>query len=385
MHKEELLQECPTKRIKPHDGMAVTAAVWEEAHEYHRQHLRSHVLFNHGPGIVTGLEVIASDPPDSSVYILPGIAIDPEGQTIMLTQPVAYDFGQESEGLLYLLLSYGESRPTAGGGEGQKDGLLYVHAEFAMHAQPTLPDTPHVELARVRRQGKGAAIQDAQDAAHPGPNELDQRFRQEIGAVPQKMDSLAVIYLGGDSDKRHGRGANYLARALGRSVNVRVWVDENVPIADGLEAYTLVYLVGQGAFQLSREEMDSIYAYLQGGGTVFIESCRREMTNGDPPADASFSELLATLGIKLEDLKAGHSLLVEPFLLAAPPPGFETQGTPSVSVGDGVIFDTHDYGCLWQGERREGTPSREEIRSALEWGGNIVAYAMKRRQKAHDK
>ena len=102
MNIEELLQRYPTKRIKPVDGMAVTSEVWEEAHEYHRQSQGCHALFSHGPGILAGLEVIASDPPDTSVYILPGIAIDPVGQTIVLPQPVAYDIGHEMEGLLYL-------------------------------------------------------------------------------------------------------------------------------------------------------------------------------------------------------------------------------------------------------------------------------------------
>jgi len=35
---------------------------------------------------------------------------------------------------------------------------------------------------------------------------------------------------------------------------------------------------------------------------------------------------------------------------------------------------------LWQGEVRGGAPSREQIRSAVEWGGNIVAYAAARRK-----
>jgi hypothetical protein len=381
MTREDLLQEFPTRRLKPFDGLAVTAAVWEEAHDYHRQQLRLHALLNHGPGVVTGLEVIASDPPDRSVYILPGIAADPEGHTIVLTQPVAYDFGQDMEGLLYLLSSYGETGPTTDNGKDQDGERLYLRLDFAIHARPTLPDTPYVELARVQRQGKESPIQDAQDAAHPGPNELDQRFRQEIGATPQEIASLAVSYLGGKADHRHGLGANRLARALSCTGNLRAWVDDDVPLASGLERYTLVYLVGQGAFQLSKDEMDALYAYLQAGGTLFIESCRHETTKGKPPADASFADLLSTLGLKLEDLPPDHSLLDEPSFFAAPPPGFETNGKSSLQVTDGVIFSTYDYGCLWQGERRGGTPSREDIRSALEWGHNIVTYALQRRKR----
>ncbi len=92
----------------------MTAAVWKEAHDYHRQQQRFHALLSHGPGIITGLSVLASDPPDSTLYILPGMAVDPEGETIVVTEPVAYDVGL-AHGLQYLLLSYEQSRPTASG------------------------------------------------------------------------------------------------------------------------------------------------------------------------------------------------------------------------------------------------------------------------------
>jgi hypothetical protein len=50
-------------------------------------------------------------------------------------------------------------------------------------------------------------------------------------------------------------------------------------------------------------------------------------------------------------------------------------------MGQGVILSARDYGCLWQGARRGGPASREEIRAALEWGSNVVAFAVKRRDR----
>ena len=371
MTREDLLKEFPAKRIKPLDGMAVTAEIWEEAHEYHRQSQRSHVLFSHGPGIVTGLEVIASDPPDRSVYILPGIAVDPAGQTIVLPQPVAYDFGDEIEGFLYLLMSYKESRPRADKGQ---DGPLYVHDEFSIVARPTLPDVPVVELARLKRDSRAAPLLDAQDPAHPGPNEVDLRFRHEIGAKPRKMVTVAVSYLGEVTDKSHGRGAGYLARALNRMDNYLVTVDDGAPLDPSVLAYTLIYLVGEGTFELSRSQMKGLQGYMERGGTLFIES-------KDLDAASTFSDYLRTMEVKLETLSPGHPLLLEPFLFAALPPGFETEESPEVQVGEGVIFSTRNYGRLWHGERRDSVPSREEIRSAIEWGANLVAHALKRRQQ----
>lgn len=383
MAQDELFQQFPIRRIKPFDGMAVTAEVWEEAHEFHQQRERFHALFGHGAGILAGLQVLASDPPDSAVYILSGLAVDPAGQMIVLAQPLSYDLGV-GQGTLHLVLSYGEAQtqPTEQSGT---PGILHIQSQFILEATQTLPSTPCVELARVRRPSRSTPITNAEDPLHPGPGEIDLRFRQNIGASPPKTVGLAVCYAGGttgDAARRHGNGAKYLARSIKPARDVDVWLDDNVRLAptSNLPGYTLVYLVGQGNWKLSPDEMKALYAYLQGGGTVLMESCRHDPAAGS--ADAAFLDLLASFGAKLGELSAGHPLLTEPFLFAAPPPGFETEHMPGPKVSEGVIWSTYDYGCLWQGERRGGPASREDIRAAMEWGSNLVAYALERRRNA---
>jgi len=379
MLNRKILEEFPVKRIAPVDGLAVTAQVWEEAHAYHRHRQRAHDLLRHGAGIVAGLEVIASDPPDSSVYVLAGIAIDPCGETIVLTEPVAYDVGT-ARGLLSLLLTYEESRPMID----REDGPLYVHAQFGLAAEPCLARGSGVELARIRRLEGGAPILDARDAESPGTNELDLRFRRVTrcqGLAAPEAASVAVCYTGEPLDTHRGHGARALARAL-RHAGCLIWVDDGVPLSPGLAVYTLVYLVGQGDFRMSPDEVQALYSYLQGGGTLLVESCREGWIEGAPPADAAFSDLLTSMGIELVEVRPGHRLLGEPNLFAAVPPGFETDSTPQVWAGDGVILSTRDYGCLWQGVRRDRVPSREEIRTAIEWGENLVAYALARQREA---
>jgi hypothetical protein len=375
MSVEDLLRMFPAKRIKPIDGLAVTAEVWEEAHGYHLQHRRFHTTAHHGAGIVAGLAVIASDPPDSSVYILPGIAVDPAGQTIVLPQPVAYDIGEEMEGLVYLLLSYGESRPRPGNGD-QEGGLMYVHVEFSISARTSLPNTPWVELARVRRHSRDDPFLDAQNPTQPGPNEIDLRFRREIGA-PGEV-SVAVCYLGEGTTRKHGRGASHLAHTLNRLGHYFVSVDDDVALAPGIEANTLIYLVGQGQFELSSGQVNGLFNYVtRGRGTLFIES-------NDPASKSAFLDLVRTMDMEMEALQPGHRLLTDPYLFATLPLGSEaseTEDAPEVLVGDGVILSTCDYGLLWQGEIRDGVPSREQIRSAIEWGSNIIAYAYDRRRR----
>lgn len=379
MTKDELLQTFPTRHIQPVDGLAVTAAVWEEAHDYHRLRQRFHNLLGHGPGILTGLEVIASDPPDTSVYIRPGIAIDTGGEVIALREPVAYDLGA-AQGPLYLLLTYGEGPPRAGIGPGPASETLYVHAEFGIETRPSLADAVGVELARIRRQGRESPIADAQDPERPASNEIDLRFRRGTCAAPQEMASMAVCYAGGPANERHGRGANTLGRALRHTGKTPLWVNDNVSLGPELASYTLVYLVGQAAFELGSDEMNALYAYLQEGGTLFFESCRQ--ASGAEDADGAFLDLLGSLGIQLEAVESGHSLLTEPYFFATPPSGFATEGESKLRAGAGVILSSYDYGCLWQGERHGDAPSREEIRAAHEWGHNLVAYALRRRGEA---
>jgi hypothetical protein len=378
LNQKEMLQAYPSKRVFPVDGMAVTADVWQEAHAYHRRQQQFHAATAHGPGIITGLEVIGSDPADSSLYIRPGLALDTHGQTVVLPEPMAYDLG-EARGTLYLLLTHSESHPRPE--SDQEDGPHHIYVQFGIEAVSDLPETAHVELARIRRQGRDAPIVDAKDRYLPGPNEIDLRFRRQVGAQVQPPVVLGVSYTGGTEGRRHGQGVGLLARSL-RTSGQPAWFDDGVPLGDNLSQYAIVCLVGDETFQLSRDEMNALYAYLQGGGILLVESCRHTATGAEPPADASFFDLFASMGVETEELSSDHPLLQGPYLFSVPPPGFETEGTPQVLAGDGVIFSTCDYGCLWGGERRSGPATRDEIRTAMEWGSNIVAYALGRQGTA---
>jgi hypothetical protein len=356
--------------------MAVTADVWDEAHEFHRRHQQLHALYGHGPGILGGLEVVASDPPDTSVYIRPGLAVDPSGQTIVLAEALSYDIGGAGDGPLYLLLTYGESLPRHTNGSQPEGAPMYVHSEFGLEAVSSLPRAPHVELARMRRTRRGAIVRNARDAGAPGTDEIDVRFRRQAGLSVATPAGIGLVHLGGSGD-RHTRGANYLARAQ-RAAGRLVWVDDAVALGPGLDGYALLYLVAYSGFALGAAEMNALYAYVQAGGTVFAETCRRE-PQAASAAETALNDLFSSLGLRLEPLAPGHALLTEPALFAAPPAGYETEGSAGVRVAPGVVLSTADYGCLWQGERRSGAAGREAIRAAHEFGGNLLALAEARR------
>jgi hypothetical protein len=390
VNSQELFKQFPIRRIKPFDGMVVTAEVWDEAHDYHRQQLRYHNLLNHQPGILTGLEVIASDPPDSAVYIQPGIAVDAAGRTIILPEAQAFDLGA-AQGPLYLRLAYDESQPKADDTgltslTDPADVMLFVRAQYDLEAGDAAPDPdgPYIELARIVRQGADSVITNARQPVQPNPNEIDLRFRREIGRATLPTVRLGVCYTGqarANSAERHGAGALQLARVL-RQKNYQAWVDDAVSVAPGadLSAYTLVYLVAQDSPKLEPDEMTVLYNYLQGGGTLLLEVCRK--INGAEAAVAALLDMLSSFGLSLTDLPADHDLLHEPHFFAVPPAGYDSVETSSLKIGDGVIVSTYDYGCVWQGERHGQPAAREEIRAAHEWGTNIVAYALARQRQA---
>jgi hypothetical protein len=374
MVDKDTIKRLPMRRIEPIDGMAVTAQVWQEAHDYHRSQQQMHDVLRHSPAILAGLGVIASDPPDSSIYVLPGVAVDSLGRTIVVTEPVAFDLGG-AHGLVHLLLTYEESPPTADATDG--DGPLYIQSQFGVEVAATLADSQGLELARVRRRDRESAIKDAKDGQHPQGDELDLRFRLEVDPRVRKPVSVGVYYTGGAVEDGQAHGADSLARYL-RHAERPVWVDDRIRLTEPLAGYTLLYLVGHDAFQLDREEMNAMYSFLQAGGTVVFESCRREGDDGEPAADASFLDLAGSMGIQLVELAPDDDLLVQPHQFAAPPPGFEAGDTGRVLAGQGIVFSGADYGCLWQGRRRDRLASREEIRSGLEWGSNLLAYALAR-------
>ena len=280
--------------------------------------------------------------------------------------------------MLYLIVSYTESRPQSATSRVQEDAPLYVHSQFTLEAVTKLPSTPHVELARINRRGQTSPIVAAKESAHPRTNEIDLRFRSSVGEPSALRALVGVVMLRGAESARHGEGLANVAASMRQTPHTQVWVDRGLTLAADLTPYDLVYVVGRDAVQLTSEEMNALYAYWQGGGVIFFEGCRAAQ-DGEPGADAMFKELLASFGVRLETMPATHALLATPNLFAQPPDGFETRGAPVLLAAERVIVSTFDYGCIWRGERRGRQATRGEIRNALEFGTNLIQWAVTQR------
>ena len=372
----------PTQRLNATDGLAITGAVWTEAHDYHRRALAAHTIGLHSTGIITGLQVVASRPPDSYLNVQPGVAVDPLGQVIVVPKLQARNLNTMA-GLLYLILEFYEGPPHAVGAATTESDPKYVDAEFRLQVTTKLPDRPYVELARLQRSAATASITNANDPDLPIVNEVDLRFRQEIGHGKREPILFGVVHLGDDALKTdHVAGIVNLARALRHRTGHRIWVEPAVTLKDDLTRYTMLWLVGKNSFLLSLDEQTQLRLYVQNGGTLFGEGCRQETGGRDPAAHKSLLDLARALKVSPQEAPPLRpTWLDQPHLFATLPEGYESKVKPLLTVADGVIVSNCDYGCLWQGKRRDRLPTRSEIRDTLELGENLLAYALLRREE----
>lgn len=359
MEDNSALNIFPKTHLKPYDGMSVTAEAWAQAHDEHRRARQAHDLFLHGSGIVWGLEVTANDPPDQYVFISPGVAIDPAGNVIVVNEPVAYDFGTTGEGLLYLLLGYGERE--SGGVESE---IKQVHHEFVIAARSSLPKRPAVELARVFLGKVGQPVARAKVPAHPMVGELDLRFRAQVAPRVRRPAYVGLAYFGRNPISALA-GWDFLAAECARA-GYPLIVDDSIALTE-MAKYDFVYASGRGAFSLSAAQQQALKAYFESGHTLFAEAL-------DSAADSAFRDLFSALGCALKPLEADARLLQHPFLFAAPPPGGLEGGL--VQTSGQVIYSTFAYSQAWGGKFSNPNPSRADIRAAHEWGVNLVAHIL---------
>ena len=353
----------PSRRIKPFDGMEITAQVWEDSHTYHSQALQFHNHFFHGAGILSGFEVMASDPADNMVYIMPGAAVDPLGRMLVLAEPVAYDFGDAATGTLYLTLSYREKEHVTKAAS--EEAPRYLEQDFVLTARASLPTQTQVELARLTRAARNAPIGNAADPLQPQRNEIDLRYRLQVPLKELHKLSVGVVYLGKVKNKTQGRGMSAMAAELKEHSDWSLIVEDNLKLDKSALTYGMLYLVTEGEIAWDEGQISTLKAFLEQDGLLFIE-------NGDEAAAGSVSKLCEQLKINLKPVRKEHALLSAPWHFAEAPSGFTKEG--DLQAKDRVVVSSFNYGRLWFGEYTDGMPSRDVIRSAMEFGHNLVSY-----------
>jgi hypothetical protein len=378
-------------RVNPFRGLLIDESTWADAHDYHTNQMRFHLLALHGIGIVQGLEVVASQPPDMNVLVRPGVAIDPEGRLLMLSEQRVLPIPpQNNFATVFIVLEYSErATQVQNVTEGGKPQIARVLEECQVRA--SLEAVPGaIELARISLDGTGRQLRNAAGTRQAGANEIDMSARVLVanrgssgaGAAGGRAAlTLGIIRYGPATSvewKRHSEGLRRLLRDVSLNTNLDGNLLEGVNPMDEtvLRSCKMLYMTGRSAFRFSPEEEQAIKRFLDRGGVVWCEPCRNGLPTGAPDDfSRSAIELMQRLNRQPVQPRSGHPLFTSRYLFAAPPPAVDAAGV--VVEASRMIIATGDYGCLWEGrgQERAELPTREILRSAQEFGTNALFLA----------
>jgi hypothetical protein len=391
------------KRVNPFQGLVVDADTWKDAHNYHRQNMKLHIFAFHKTGIVSGFEVTASNPADASVNIGPGIAIDPEGNAIIMPQKQRYHLQTHEKGRIYLVIQFreipGEPFQPPEGGQPTR-----IQEAFRLQERDALPPEAYVELARLDFDPAMEGIKNARNPGQPAVNEINLNFREEaVKVAPERgpvviretppaisretvttAETVLIGYfpLGGVNKDPHRRGLQNLVRQLNRCGNIASSIEEEINLKKPLGRFGLIYITSNGRFELTTEQQTALNGYLQSGGIIFGDGCSLSSggvdSKGAKEFGLAFNRLASQFNCKLGIVQRGHQLLSADHIFSEVPPGCEL---PMLLEGGNMICSSSDYGCAWDGGHADQPLPRDTIRSALEIGANILAYALKKRDK----
>jgi hypothetical protein len=378
-------------RVNPFRGLLVDETTWADAHDYHRNQMRFHLLAMHGVGVVQGLDVVASQPADMRVTVRPGLGIDAEGRMLLLTEPATVLVPTQTNfATIFVVMEYDE-KPT-----------MMQHATENGNPQPARileectvrasleAATSGIELARISLEPNSRQIRNPVDVSSPANNEIDTSGRKLVGlpgsggqggAAKKTIVTVGIIKHGPPNSvewKRHSEGLRRLIRDTDNFTDLDGQLLEGVNVLDDavVKNIKVLYMTGRSSFRFSPEEELALRRFMDRGGVLWCEPCRNGIPNGTPDDfSRSCIELAQRLNRQPIQPRAGHPLLSSRYLFAVPPLAVDPAGV--VVEANRMIITTGDYGCLWEGRGQERTepPNREILRSASEFGINALYVA----------
>ncbi len=380
-------------RVNPFRGLLVDETTWADAHDYHRNQMRLHLLALHGIGIVQGLEVIANQTPDTNVIVRPGLAIDTEGRMLLLSEAKLVPITPAANlSNVFIVLEFSERvTQTQTVTEGGKPQAARVLEECQVRA--TVEVTPGaLELARIAVEPGAKQLRPANPNKQATVNEINLSGRRmsnitsgggaSAGPTSNRITMTAGILRYGQAGnvewKRHSEGLRRLLRDTSGYTNLDGNVLEGVnPLDESvMRTCKLLYVTGRSAYRFTPEEEQALKRFLDRGGVIWAEPCRNGLPNGTPDDfSRSTIEMAQRLGRQPTQPRGGHPLLTAYYLFAAVPVGLDPSGV--VVEAGRLVIATSDFGCLWEGrgQERSEPPSREMLRAAQEFGTNALFLA----------
>lgn len=375
----------PFDRLQAADGLLINAERWRKAHDYHRQRQNTHYQCLNQPGIVCGLGVRNIPAPRDVqakyrdgrwVQIQPGIAIDLAGNLIVV--PTAFNFPIDLEVantdsiLVYLTVSYVDPEDLR-----SPNSREIVTEAYRFDQRNSTLNISEIEICRILLQPGQKEINQANDIFFPGYNDIDLRFRRQAQARPQAILRLAQINHSDAECARNFFNLSYFLQSIEPLYPYFRGLDEpeQISLAKKIQDFDLLYLTGQQELSLNSVEFESLKNYLNTGGMLLVDA------PGDAEALIQSTYMLAQkLNITLKkstELRRDHSLRTRPFLFAGLPA--VNKKIIEIVTGGGIILTIGDLASAW-GLDKELQMPRLAIRTAQEFGINIVYYAWKRRQ-----
>jgi hypothetical protein len=279
----------PLQRLQVTDGLLLTAERWQVAHTYHRQRQNLQFQALSRPGIVQGLGIcpipapadVASQYHDGRwLQVQPGIAIDCQGNPILVPQPVTYHIAAQprTEPMwAYLVLSFVDPDQLDG-----QPGTHVVQETFRLDEKVSLPTADEIELCRIYLTPDEADLRVPNDGFAPAMNELDLRYRPIPHAQPQGQLNLGYLTVEPSTDTAVEMALQGLVNTLpslyphfeGSSkigwVNVRQG-SSAIARQEELQAYDLLYLHDSRCQSLQPDDCEFLQTYLKTGGVLLIE------------------------------------------------------------------------------------------------------------------
>ncbi|MGK7942867.1 MAG: hypothetical protein AB4058_00175 [Microcystaceae cyanobacterium] len=424
----------PLKRLNVINGLEMTVERWKMAHQYHRQRQNIYYKSLHQGGIVCGLGVWVIPPPSdvSTQYdnwrwlqIQPGIAIDHDGNIIVVPQPmdfyIASQLNSSSSRLIYLVIRYIDPEQL------QIQNLVEINETFQIDEKNQPPTDGEIELCRIFLAGDNIRLKSPSNSFAPTRNTLDLRYRQPAQSKPLALIEMGVLQ--GDATQEMS-GLNRLLSsirvlypALEGAKDIQVISSLNSD--DSEENFTgeVIYLTDKRSQKISSDEFNFLKTYLKKGGLIWLsiptentkieelQIVEQELTKelqrlksmnkaGDKSKEAetalqntqeairfeieqmmlnirSFAERLGIVLESWEQLSLDHPLKSEPFLFQHLP--MRRQNSLELFYGDGLVVTIGNFIEIFDLNYGE-TLSRETLRTFQEFAINILYFAHRKKQ-----
>jgi hypothetical protein len=382
MNKYPLPSLNPFERFQATDGILINAHRWKRSHDYHRQRQNFYYQTLHQPGIIAGLgvKIITSGAKNTEkserplVEIQAGMAIDLYGNPIIIPQPQQVYLDKEPPVdkplIIYLVVSYKDPDELE-----NTQGQEMVKEQFSIYIKTNAPDLNEVELCRILiPPSESVYLIKTKDVFLPGAHCLDFRFRQQVSIRSHQLVRIAQVKHQGGDYNRNFNNLSYLLKATFAlyphlegltPVGLFPWQDEEI------YDYDLLYLTGS-QFKFNDQEIDVWKNYLANGGVVLIDL----KENDDQLIEYIQNLAKQEFSLELKSLSARHFMRQQPFLFAALPQGLSGQPIQVLLAG-GIILVRGNLGEAW-GVDQNLSLKRETIRTAQEFGINILSYAWQR-------